>query len=105
MVEGGGRGGISGFRGTACVSVASCVVVIFVVLQLETSSSCRQAVTKMRYCPYCSGVPYTKPCHDYCMNVMKGCLANQADLNPEWNNYIGESYTATSTSGSSNNSY
>ena len=65
-----------------------------VVLQLEMTSSCKVAVTKMRYCPYCSGVPYIKPCSNYCMNVMKGCLANYADLNQEWNTYIGTSWGA-----------
>ena len=58
-------------------------------MQLDMTSSCRRAVTRMRYCPYCSGVPYIKPCSNYCLNVMKGCLANFADVNNEWNNYIG----------------
>lgn len=44
----------------------------------------------MLYCPYCRGVPGLKPCHNYCLNVMRGCLANQADLDPEWNLFIGK---------------
>ena len=44
----------------------------------------------MLYCPYCQGVPSAKPCKNYCLNVMKGCLANQADLDPEWNQFIGK---------------
>lgn len=31
-----------------------------------------------------------KPCNNYCLNVMKGCLANQADLDTEWNLFIGK---------------
>ncbi|XP_048834358.1 LOW QUALITY PROTEIN: glypican-6-like [Brienomyrus brachyistius] len=50
--------------------------------------ACIRALTKMRYCPYCRGMPQEKPCRNYCLNVMKGCLANQADLDPEWNLFI-----------------
>ena len=46
---------------------------------------------KMMYCPYCEGIPYVRPCNNYCMNIMKGCLAHQADLNKPWNDYIGTS--------------
>ena len=41
------------------------------------------------YCPLCRGVPTLRPCHSLCLNVMKGCLANQADLDTEWNNFVG----------------
>nr|XP_021499104.1 glypican-6 [Meriones unguiculatus] len=43
---------------------------------------------KMLYCPYCRGLPSVRPCNNYCLNVMKGCLANQADLDTEWNLFI-----------------
>ncbi|XP_072883367.1 glypican-6-like [Hemitrygon akajei] len=49
---------------------------------------CIRALMKMMYCPYCRGVPTVKPCNNYCLNVMKGCLANQADLDTEWNLFI-----------------
>jgi len=42
------------------------------------------------FCPLCRGLPSIKACHSLCLNVMKGCLANQADLDSEWNNFIGE---------------
>ena len=41
------------------------------------------------YCPLCRGMPSLRPCHSLCLNVMKGCLANQADLDTEWSNFIG----------------
>ena len=44
----------------------------------------------MLYCSYCRGMPGLKPCHNYCHNVMRGCLANQADLDTEWNLFIGK---------------
>ncbi|TMS17785.1 Glypican-6 [Larimichthys crocea] len=36
--------------------------------------------------------PPCGPCHSLCLNVMKGCLANQADLDTEWNNFIDALY-------------
>ncbi|XP_061581824.1 glypican-4 [Cololabis saira] len=55
---------------------------------VSASPSCVQAATKMLYCPYCSGQVALKPCQNYCLNVMRGCLANQADLDTEWNNFL-----------------
>lgn len=65
----------------ACVSL---------LLQVSASPSCVRAAMKMLYCPYCSGQVALKPCQNYCLNVMRGCLANQADLDTEWNNFLGE---------------
>ena len=57
-------------------------------LQVNVAPACIRALTKMLYCPYCGGMPGLKPCHNYCHNVMRGCLANQADLDSEWNLFI-----------------
>lgn len=61
-------------------------------LQISSTPACIRALTKMMYCPFCQGMPAVKACKNYCLNVMKGCLANQADLDPEWNLYIGTSH-------------
>lgn len=45
---------------------------------------------KLVYCPHCRGLGSVKPCINYCKNVMKGCLANQADLDTEWQSLIGK---------------
>lgn len=55
---------------------------------VSASPSCVRAAMKMMYCPYCSGQVALKPCQNYCLNVMRGCLANQADLDTEWNNFL-----------------
>ncbi|KAJ7310405.1 hypothetical protein JRQ81_007319 [Phrynocephalus forsythii] len=47
-----------------------------------------QALLKMMYCPQCRGLVAIKPCYNYCFNVMRGCLANQGELDTEWNNFI-----------------
>ncbi|XP_043989412.1 glypican-1-like isoform X1 [Gambusia affinis] len=54
------------------------------VLQVPLSQTCMGAIMRMTYCPHCRGMPTAKPCTNYCSNVMKGCLANQADLHTEW---------------------
>ncbi|KAM8839525.1 glypican-1b [Synchiropus picturatus] len=54
------------------------------VSQVQLSPPCMRAIMRMTYCPHCRGVPSARPCVNYCINVMKGCLANQADLNSEW---------------------
>ncbi|XP_049588010.1 glypican-1 isoform X1 [Syngnathus scovelli] len=58
------------------------------VSQVPLSPECVKALVKLVYCPHCRGLASVKPCVNYCSNVMKGCLANQADLNPEWHNLI-----------------
>ncbi|XP_066444916.1 glypican-6 [Eleutherodactylus coqui] len=58
------------------------------VSKLSPNSGCLRALLKMLYCPYCRGMPNLKPCTNYCLNVMKGCLANQADLDIEWNLFV-----------------
>uniref|UniRef100_A0A9J7YH49 Glypican 6b n=1 Tax=Cyprinus carpio carpio TaxID=630221 RepID=A0A9J7YH49_CYPCA len=58
------------------------------VSKVNMSSACVSGFTKMLYCSYCQGLFTLKPCNNYCLNVMKGCLANQADLDPEWSKYI-----------------
>ncbi|XP_028655394.1 glypican-6-like isoform X2 [Erpetoichthys calabaricus] len=58
------------------------------VSKVSPTPGCIRALMKMLYCPYCRGIPALKPCNNYCLNVMKGCLANQADLDPEWNLFI-----------------
>ncbi|KAM4629538.1 glypican-1 isoform 2-T2 [Polymixia lowei] len=58
------------------------------VSQVPLSQECVKALMKLVYCPHCRGLASVKPCPNYCSNVMKGCLANQADLDAEWQNLI-----------------
>ncbi|XP_036380800.1 glypican-4-like [Megalops cyprinoides] len=62
--------------------------VVAKVSTVSASPSCVRAAMKMLYCPYCSGQVALKPCKNYCLNVLRGCLANQADLDSEWNNFL-----------------
>ncbi|XP_070319779.1 glypican-1 isoform X4 [Odocoileus virginianus] len=58
------------------------------VAKVPLSPECSRAVMKLVYCAHCLGVPGARPCPDYCRNVLKGCLANQADLDAEWRNLL-----------------
>ncbi|XP_043428445.1 glypican-5-like [Prionailurus bengalensis] len=55
---------------------------------LHFSRECSRAVLRMQYCPHCQGLTLSKPCMGYCLNVMRGCLAHMAELNPHWHAYI-----------------
>ncbi|XP_053575452.1 glypican-2 [Bombina bombina] len=49
---------------------------------------CLHATMRMWYCPLCRGYSSLRPCHGLCLNVMKGCLAFQADMDSDWNSLI-----------------
>ncbi|ELK25797.1 Glypican-5 [Myotis davidii] len=52
------------------------------------SRECGRALLRMQYCPHCQGLTLSKPCMGYCLNVVRGCLAHMAELNPHWHAYI-----------------
>ncbi|XP_063992834.1 glypican-6 [Diachasmimorpha longicaudata] len=56
---------------------------------LKASPECAAALTRMTACPSCSGIPgNVLACGDMCANVMKGCLAEHAALDAEWNHFV-----------------
>ncbi|XP_011304059.1 glypican-6 [Fopius arisanus] len=56
---------------------------------LKASPECAAALTRMTACPSCSGIPgNVLACGDMCANVMKGCLAQHAALDAEWNHFV-----------------
>ncbi|KAK9504521.1 hypothetical protein O3M35_010837 [Rhynocoris fuscipes] len=59
----------------------------------ENSDSCRDALLRLYYCPKCLGIASNvKPCNNYCLNVMRGCLTQQrtTELDLPWSNFIME---------------
>jgi hypothetical protein len=60
----------------------------FFSLQLEPTKECLKAVQKMNSCPACQGYPELKPCSNYCINVMKGCLVFHIELQDQWDSFI-----------------
>ncbi|XP_062957589.1 glypican-5 [Cynocephalus volans] len=55
---------------------------------LHFSKECSRALLRMQYCPHCQGLTLSKPCMGYCLNVVGGCLAHMAEINPHWHAYI-----------------
>ncbi|XP_062051141.1 glypican-5 [Lepus europaeus] len=55
---------------------------------LRFSKECGRALLRMQYCPHCQGLTLSKPCMGYCLNIVRGCLAHMAELNPHWHAYI-----------------
>nr|ANS60428.1 GPC1-6 [Platynereis dumerilii] len=64
--------------------------VILEASKVQPTKECEKALLKLLYCPYCRGMANVQPCDNYCLNVMKGCLAYHSELNQDWNNYINE---------------
>ncbi|KAL8595475.1 hypothetical protein ACOMHN_024174 [Nucella lapillus] len=62
--------------------------VILSVMEIPPTEACVRGIMKMTHCPKCSGLTSTKPCNNFCLNTMKGCLAHHAELNAVWNEYI-----------------
>lgn len=54
---------------------------------LHSSADCTAALTKMRQCGACRGF-VEKPCSNYCVNVMRGCLSHFLELDIEWDNFV-----------------
>lgn len=57
-------------------------------LEVLPSDDCNRGLMRMTYCPHCRGLPELKPCANYCLNVMEGCLKQHMKLNSEWDTYL-----------------
>ncbi|XP_036988398.2 glypican-5 [Artibeus jamaicensis] len=55
---------------------------------LHFSKECGRGLLRMQYCPQCQGLMLSKPCMGYCLNVVRGCLAHMAELDPHWHAYL-----------------
>ncbi|XP_023171387.1 glypican-6 [Drosophila hydei] len=56
------------------------------ILAIRLNPDCTGALTKMQHCGACKG--YTeKPCTNYCVNVIKGCLHYLHEFDAEWENF------------------
>lgn len=58
---------------------------------VSISSECAKAASRMQQCHVCSGAsPLSRPCPGFCLNVLKGCFAELAEIDPQWNTLIGK---------------
>lgn len=61
-------------------------------MRISPVSSCDHGLMRMLYCSHCSGELTAKPCGNFCLNVIKGCLAYHVEMEQVWNQYLGKSF-------------
>ncbi|CAD5233244.1 unnamed protein product [Bursaphelenchus xylophilus] len=72
------------------------------VLQKE----CVSKLIAMRQCHVCSGAgPEAKPCMGYCLNVLNGCFAEIAEIEPQWTGLMGTLQLLSNRLKSASNAY
>lgn len=54
------------------------------------SPHCVNTLARLKYCAYCGGYIRFKPCLYFCMNSLRGCLADIADLHEDFNVFLGK---------------
>lgn len=69
-------------------ALASAAEVARNMMNIRSNGECTAALTKMQQCGACKGLTQ-KPCNNYCVNVMKGCLNHYKELDAEWDNFVG----------------
>ncbi|XP_060082706.1 glypican-5-like [Ylistrum balloti] len=55
---------------------------------LTINGKCKDQMTHLQYCSHCESYVEAKPCRGFCLNVMRGCLAQLSTLTPEWEELI-----------------
>ncbi|XP_038070777.1 glypican-5-like [Patiria miniata] len=55
---------------------------------MALGKKCGRSLLEMNYCGLCEGQLDAPPCRSYCLNVVRGCLANFMDLDGPWNLYV-----------------
>lgn len=53
-----------------------------------SSKECVDDLVKLKYCSWCKAMTTIKPCHKFCSDVYKGCVADLAKVNTEWEKYM-----------------
>ncbi|XP_069104770.1 glypican-5-like [Argopecten irradians] len=55
---------------------------------LTVNGKCKDQMTQLQFCSHCESYVEAKPCRGFCLNVMRGCLAQLSTLTPEWEGLI-----------------
>ncbi|KHJ87212.1 hypothetical protein OESDEN_13018, partial [Oesophagostomum dentatum] len=59
-------------------------------MNVSTSKECRLNLARMWDCSLCSDEKESRACPGLCLNVMKGCLGDWAEMDQQWNTVIGK---------------
>lgn len=52
------------------------------------SSACFSALARMKHCAYCGGYRKFKPCLNFCLNTLRGCLADVAEIYDSFKGFV-----------------
>lgn len=55
---------------------------------ISSSKECKNRLIKLKYCSWCKAMTSLKPCFKFCTDVHKGCLADVAKVNAQWQTYM-----------------
>lgn len=52
------------------------------------SRSCMNALPRLKYCAYCAGFKRFKPCLFFCLNTLRGCVADVAEIHQDFSHFL-----------------
>ena len=61
--------------------------VVSIVKNYRFTPACLTALTRMKHCSFCGGYKNFKPCLNLCMNTLRGCFADVAELDESFKNF------------------
>ena len=62
--------------------------VVSTVQNHKWSPACMVALARMKHCAYCGGYTKFKPCLNFCLNTLRGCLADVAEIYEEYKRFV-----------------
>lgn len=79
------------WKGTVRALERASLLLIGLADKLRLSRECSAGLTRLRQCHVCAGASAeTRPCSGHCLNVLRGCFAEIAELEPQWTGFLGE---------------
>ncbi|RWS17239.1 Glypican-5-like protein, partial [Dinothrombium tinctorium] len=73
---------------TILKSIQLAIEIMNQTLNFQFAEQCTNAFVRMTYCAACKGLADVKPCNGLCLNVARGCVAQLAELDKPWNDFI-----------------
>ena len=55
---------------------------------VSSSKECENQLIALKYCSWCKALTSLKPCHKFCTDVHRDCLANVVKVNPYWQEFL-----------------
>ena len=62
--------------------------VVLTVQNHRWSPACMTALARIKHCAYCGGYTKFRPCLNFCLNTLRGCLADVAEIYEEYKSFV-----------------